>query len=214
MRLVATSLPAIATTLFYRAAFDRSEVAFLMRAYSKGINRLEWFRMSDTGVKSPMGMMNDAQFDTLVKLARADPATNVSLASREVLVNGKPQADAREKIGCTCSRQSLSNAVSRYTSRYELVRSCYPEDLPLEATGISPQQFDALVELIRGKSESEGVRYARLRFIDGLSPEEASQALQTDTPRKSLNRTFYRYEEADQAIRKVFCRGQHWESEA
>lgn len=63
--------------------------------------------------------MKNEQFDVLVKLMRGNPESPANKAARRVLVDRWTQAAAHHETQAT--RQSVSDAVKRFTEAFDLV---------------------------------------------------------------------------------------------
>ncbi|WP_427047298.1 TrfB-related DNA-binding protein [Halomonas casei] len=64
------------------------------------------------------------------------------------------------------------------------------------------EQFDALVKLMRGDSESASNRAARRVLVDGVTQAEAFR--ETGATRSGVSNAVRRYSEADQLMRGVY----------
>lgn len=64
--------------------------------------------------------MTEQQFDALVRLTRRQASAPSIQAARLVLCAGLRQADAARAVGCT--RQALSNALTRFNRAAEIAR--------------------------------------------------------------------------------------------
>ncbi|MDU4254565.1 TrfB-related DNA-binding protein [Pseudomonas sp.] len=64
------------------------------------------------------------------------------------------------------------------------------------------EQFDALVKLMRGDTESAGNRAARRVLVDSITQAEAMR--ETDVTRAAVSNAVRRYTEADELIRRVY----------
>lgn len=68
---------------------------------------------------------------------------------------------------------------------------------------MSGEQYDALVKLMRGDSESAGNRAARRVLVDGKAQAEAVR--ETGASRSTVHLTVKRYSQAYELIREVFA---------
>lgn len=64
------------------------------------------------------------------------------------------------------------------------------------------EQYDALVKLMRGTSESVGNKAARRVLVDGVSQAEAVR--ETGATRQAVSNAVGRYTEADELIRSAY----------
>lgn len=67
---------------------------------------------------------------------------------------------------------------------------------------ITGEQYDALVKLMRGTSESAGNKAARRVLVDGVSQAEAVR--ETGAARAAVSNAVRRYMEADHLMRGVY----------
>jgi hypothetical protein len=67
---------------------------------------------------------------------------------------------------------------------------------------MTSEQYDTLVKLMRGDTESAGNRAARRVLVDGISQAEAMR--ETSASRAGVSNAVRRYKEADQLIRSVY----------
>lgn len=65
------------------------------------------------------------------------------------------------------------------------------------------EQFDALVKLMRGNSESAGNRAARRVLVDGITQAEAMR--ETGASRSAVGNAVGRYADANELMRLVYA---------
>lgn len=68
---------------------------------------------------------------------------------------------------------------------------------------MTDEQYDALVKLMRGNSESAGNKAARRVLVDGLT--QAAAMRETGAARAAVSNAVRRYLEADQLMRSVYA---------
>lgn len=82
--------------------------------------------------------MRKEQFDALVKLMRGKPESPANKAARRVLVDRWTQAAAHHETQAT--RQTISDAVKKYTEAFELVSAAWaPKKREPKSTPVSTE---------------------------------------------------------------------------
>lgn len=137
-----------------------------------------------------------AQYDALVKLMRGKPDSPASQSARLVMVAGVSNAEAARETGA--SRTTVHITVNRMSEAHAMVKAAYS----VRGSLFTPDQYDALVKLMRGKPDTAASKAARLVIVDGLSGADAAR--ETGATRSTVHITVGRMKAADDLIRSAY----------
>lgn len=141
-------------------------------------------------------LIHPEQYDLLVRLMRGNTESPSNQAARLILVSGMAAHEAQSATGAS-SLHTL-RAMRRYANAHALLDGLYRKPQP----GITGEQFDALVKLMRGSPQSSGTTAARRVLVDGIRQAEAMR--ETGASRSTVFLCAERYREAHEQVAAAY----------